>query len=413
MRAEDWATLGKHLVANATTLESIVQADEEGASKPEIMTQGIMWLIKQHLVDEFEGSLHPSSLLIDLGVRISSQRFELSAPDLQELLVKIEQACERYLSAKDVSLAEAEKEQRTIWLAVRQVVTHLRDEHRATTEFIEGRYGFSPRFKDRLRDIRQAVERLERLAKTLDAFEYTKLWSWCQSDRTLRRLLLTTLHSAIMRQRTRLGDLITRLDQLGVTVRKRNRMRQVVLAVESWIQAGNMPELDGILDRADAAEWPCASPLSIGGYLHPAVEDSQAIDDMALLIHALPAPRVRKAVDDPKTRPAARVVPTELEVVEAPVPFAQPHLEAMLARLKEQRTPQSASRYWEGNAEREYGVNVWLYALDAYYRNLVVVAEKTEKPLRYVLEPVAEPMARGIANQVVTDLTLRIKRRGE
>lgn len=413
MRAEDWATLGKHLVANAATLESIVQADEEGASKPEIMTQGIMWLIKQHLVDEFEGTLHPSSLLIDLGVRISSQRFELSAPDLEELLVKIEQACERYQSAKNISLAEAEKEQRSIWLAVRQVVTHLRDEHRATTEFIEGRYGFSPRFEDRLRDIRHAVERLERLADKLDSFEYKKLWSWCQSDRTLRRLLLTTLHSAIMRQRTRLGDLITRLDQLGVTVRKRNRMRQVVLAVESWLQAGNLPELDGILDRADAAEWACASPLSLGGYLHPPVEDSQAIDDMALLIHSLPAPRVRKAVDDLASRPATRVVPTELELVEAPIPFAQPHLEAMLATLKEHRTPQSASRYWEGNADREYGVNVWLYALDAYYRNLVVVAEKTEKPLRYVLEPVAEPMPRGIANQVVTDLTLRIKRRGE
>ncbi|MNH33421.1 hypothetical protein D3C79_939340 [compost metagenome] len=85
----------------------------------------------------------------------------------------------------------------------------------------------------------------------------------------------------------------------------------------------------------------------------------------------------------------------------------------MLEALKESRTPQSASRYWADNAEREYGVNVWLYALDAYYRNLLVVAEKTEIPLRYVLEPVAQPMPRGIANQVVTDLTLRIKRRGE
>ncbi|HDS1743939.1 MULTISPECIES: hypothetical protein [Pseudomonas] len=413
MRAEDWATLGKHLIANASTLELIVQADEEGASKPEIMTNGIMWLIRQHLVDEFEGSLHPSSLLIDLGVRISSQRFELSAPDLEELLVKIEQACERFQSAKDFSHADAEREQRSIWLAVRQVVTHLRDEHRAATEFIEGRYGFSPRFEDRLRDIRQAVERLERLANKLDSFEYNKLSSWCFSDRTLRRLLITTLHNAVMRERTRLVDLIKRLDQLGVTVRKRNRMRQVVLAVESWLQAGNVPDLDDILDRADAAEWVSASPLALGGHLHPPVEDSQAIDDMALLIQSLPAPKVRKASEDPRARPPARVIPTEVEVVEAPIPFAQPHLEAMLEALKESRTPQSASRYWADNAEREYGVNVWLYALDAYYRNLLVVAEKTEIPLRYVLEPVAEPMPRGIANQVVTDLTLRIKRRGE
>ncbi|MGZ0701494.1 hypothetical protein [Pseudomonas piscis] len=413
MRAEDWATLGKHLIANASTLELIVQADEEGASKPEIMTNGIMWLIRQHLVDEFEGSLHPSSLLIDLGVRISSQRFELSAPDLEELLVKIEQACERFQSAKDFSLADADREQRSIWLAVRQVVTHLRDEHRAATEFIEGRYGFSPRFEDRLRDIRQAVERLERLANKLDSFEYNKLSSWCFSDRTLRRLLITTLHNAVMRERTRLVDLIKRLDQLGVTVRKRNRMRQVVLAVESWLQAGNVPDLDDILDRADAAEWVSASPLALGGHLHPPVEDSQAIDDMALLIQSLPVPKVRKASDDPRARPPTRVIPTEVEVVEAPIPFAQPHLEAMLEALKESRTPQSASRYWADNAEREYGVNVWLYALDAYYRNLLVVAEKTEIPLRYVLEPVAEPMPRGIANQVVTDLTLRIKRRGE
>lgn len=413
MRAEDWATLGKHLIANASTLELIVQADEEGASKPEIMTNGIMWLIRQHLVDEFEGSLHPSSLLIDLGVRISSQRFELSAPDLEELLVKIEQACERFQSAKDFSLADADREQRSIWLAVRQVVTHLRDEHRAATEFIEGRYGFSPRFEDRLRDIRQAVERLERLANKLDSFEYNKLSSWCFSDRTLRRLLITTLHNAVMRERTRLVDLIKRLDQLGVTVRKRNRMRQVVLAVESWLQAGNVPDLDDILDRADAADWVSASPLALGGHLHPPVEDSQAIDDMALLIQSLPAPKVRKTSEDPRARPPARVIPTEVEVVEAPIPFAQPHLEAMLEALKESRTPQSASRYWADNAEREYGVNVWLYALDAYYRNLLVVAEKTEIPLRYVLEPVAEPIPRGIANQVVTDLTLRIKRRGE
>lgn len=414
MRKEDWVALGESIRANAEMLETVSQADEDGVSRPEMMTKGMVWLISRHLVDDYDGQLHPSSLLIDLGARIASQHFELSAPDLEELLIKIEQGCERYHAAKELPAAELEREWRKIWLAVRQIVTHLRDEQRAATEFIEARYGYSPRFEDRLREISHAMGRLQRLALKLELAEYNTLTSWCRGDRALRRLLLGTLHASVMRQRAGLGDLIGRLDQLGVTVRKRNRLRQVAQSLVAWLQAGNAPDLGGLLDRSDGADWVRATPIPSKGCLYPSVEDSRGMDEMARLILTLPLPKVRKIADGLEpSRAAVKVVPSPVEVEDAPVPFAQPHFARMLGGLKATGMPQSAHAYWREQGEKGCQHAVWLYALDAYYRTLLAEAKRAGTLLRFTLEPVAVPASQGFDNLVVVDLMLRLRARGE
>lgn len=67
MKADNWREFGAHLVANADIIEDICQADEEGVPKPEKMTAGLSWLVSQRLVDDCDGCLHPSSMLLDLG----------------------------------------------------------------------------------------------------------------------------------------------------------------------------------------------------------------------------------------------------------------------------------------------------------------------------------------------------------
>ncbi|MBN0365112.1 hypothetical protein JTM66_36510, partial [Pseudomonas aeruginosa] len=91
----------------------------------------------------------------------------------------IEHGCERFHSAKEGAPSELDRELQQVRLSVRQVVTHLRDEHRAATDFIEARYGYSSRFRDRLRDIDSAVKRLGRLSEKLMAFDRDKLSQWC------------------------------------------------------------------------------------------------------------------------------------------------------------------------------------------------------------------------------------------
>lgn len=414
MRSEDWTALGDALRANADLLETIVQSDEDGILRPETMTKGMVWLISRHLVDEFDGQLHPSSLLLDLGARIASLRFELSAPDLEELFIKIEQGCERYHAAKDLTPAEIDREQRHIWLAVRQIVTHLRDEQRAANEFIEARYGFSPRFEDRLRDISNATDRLRRLALKLELADFNVLSGWCRGDRVLRRLLLGNLHKTIMRQRAGLGDLISRLDQLGMTARRRNRLRQIAQSLASWLQAGNTPEIESLLDRSDGANWVRAASLSNKGYLFPPVEDARATDEMSWLIHALPQPKVKKVADDAQiSRAAVKVIPTPIEIEDAPVPFAQPHFANMIDALKASLEPQSACAYWGGRSDGTCTQAVWLYALDAYYRSIIADASRAGEVPRFILEPIDESLEHGFDNLVVVDLVLRRRKREE
>ena len=414
MRREDWLALGEAIRANADLLESIVHADEEGVPLPETMPARMSWLVSHHLVDEFEGQLHPSSLLLDIGARIASLRFELSAPDLAELFIKIEQGCERFHSAKELSPADLDREHRQIWLAARQIVTHLRDEQRAANEFIEARYGFSPRFEDRLRDIGNAIDRLKRLAMKLELADHNALSSWCRGDRALRRLLLQNLHGSVLKQGAVLQDLIDRLDQIGMSVRQRSRLRQVAQSLASWIQAGNSLDLEGLLERPDGTKWVPAEKLPVKGYLFPHVEDAKAMDDMAQLVYGLPLPKVRRAADDSQaSRAPVRVLRSALEIEDAPIPFAQPHFVKMMGSLKETLEPQSASVYWARAADIGCGEAVWLYALDSYYRSILADAGRAGETPRFILEPIDQPSGEGFDNLVVADLVLRRRKRGE
>ncbi|MBU5719108.1 hypothetical protein ICN64_36000, partial [Pseudomonas aeruginosa] len=381
---------------------------------PEKMTAGLSWLVSQRLVDDCDGCLHPSSMLLDLGARIGAQRFELSAPDLQELLIRIEHGCERFHSAKEGAPSELDRELQQVRLSVRQVVTHLRDEHRAATDFIEARYGYSSRFRDRLRDIDSAVKRLGRLSEKLMAFDRDKLSQWCHGDRSLRRLLLTSLYESMDRCKTGIRDLIDRLNQLGTTMRRRNHYRRAAQGVFSWLQDGNSPDLDGILERADAANWVRATRLTNSGYLFPPVEDEKAIQEMLALIQAMPLPKVRKMLLDPLvSREAVKVVPAAPEVEDAPEPFVEPHFHRMLAALKRDLSPQSALAYWTEVAAGGFRSAIWLYALDAYYLKLMADAARVGTIPRFVLSPVLAPPHEGFGNQVVVDLVLRLRNKGE
>lgn len=414
MKADNWREFGAHLVANADIIEDICQADEEGVPKPEKMTAGLSWLVSQRLVDDCDGCLHPSSMPLDLGSRIGAQRFELSAPDLQELLIRIEHGCERFHSAKEGAPSELDRELQQVRLSVRQVVTHLRDEHRAATDFIEARYGYSSRFRDRLRDIDSAVKRLGRLSEKLMAFDRDKLSQWCHGDRSLRRLLLTSLYESMDRCKTGIRDLIDRLNQLGTTMRRRNHYRRAAQGVFSWLQDGNSPDLDGILERADAANWVRATRLTNSGYLFPPVEDEKAIQEMLALIQAMPLPKVRKMLLDPLvSREAVKVVPAAPEVEDAPEPFVEPHFHRMLAALKRDLSPQSALAYWTEVAAGGFRSAIWLYALDAYYLKLMADAARVGTIPRFVLSPVLAPPHEGFGNQVVVDLVLRLRNKGE
>lgn len=414
MRREDWLTLGEAIRSNADLLEAIVHADEEGVPIPDTMPSKMAWLVSHHLVDEFEGQLHPSSLLLDIGSRIASLRFELSAPDLAELFIKIKQGCERYHAAKERAPADVDKEYRQIWLAYRQIVTHLRDEQRAANEFIEARYGYALLFEDRLRDIGHAIDRLKRLALKLELADHNALSGWCCGDRALRRLLIHNLHGAVLKQGALLQDLIDRLDQIGMSVRQRSRLRQVAQSLASWIQAGNTPDLEGLLERPDGARWVAAEKLPVKGYLFPDVEDAKAIDDMALLIHSMPLPKAKKAGDDNQpSRAAVRVARSAVEIEDAPVPFAQPHFSKMLDELKATYKPQSAGAYWTSLEQAECSEAVWLYALDAYYRNILADAVRAKKVPLFILDPVDASAGSCFDNLVVADLVLRRRKRGE
>lgn len=414
MKAENWREFGAHLVANADIIEDICQADEEGVPKPDKMTTGLSWLVSQRLIDDSDGCLHPSSMLLDLGSRIGAQRFELSAPDLQELLIRIEHGCERFHSSKDRAPSELDRELQQVRLSVRQVVTHLRDEHRAATDFIEARYGYSSRFQDRLRDIDSAVKRLGRLSEKLMAFDRDMLSSWCGSDRSLRRLLLSSLYEPIDRCKTGIRDLIDRLNQLGTTMRRRNHYRRVAQSVFSWLQDGNNPELDCILERVDAENWIRAARLPNSAYLFPPVEDEKAIQEMSALIQAMPLPKVRKSFHDPLVnREPVKVVPSAPEIEDAPEPFVEPHFYRMLAALKRDLSPQSALAYWDAIDEEGIRSAIWLYALDAYYLTLMADAARVGKKPRFVLAPVLAPSHEGFDNKVVVDLVLRLRKNGE
>ncbi|HFI2215131.1 TPA: hypothetical protein ACGPO2_001602 [Pseudomonas aeruginosa] len=407
MKAEDWERLGEHLKANAEYLEGLALADDTGLPAPNRMTNGISWLMSKGLIEEDSELLHLSGLLLDVGAQISIQGFERVAPDLKETLIAIEQLCEAYHDAKAVnSINEAERHLKRLIHTSRQVINHLRNEHSQTRAFIEGGYGFSPRLSDRLRDIKNAIGRLQRLHEKLGLFSHTGLLQLTRSDHALRRVLIDGLLAAVSKNRLALDEMIGRLDRLSLTVRKRNRMRQVAHAVDLFLQAGNEIDLEPLLDRPDAAAWVRAEPMKPIGNVFCDVSAGESLDDLELFIGSLPLPKVRVTPPEPVPRDSKVVPPSTEEPREMERPFAREHLEAMLRMLIVSGNSQSALEYWEMHGDPNISNSIWLYALDGYVQLQAALSKTRGKALHYRLRPTFEPFSRVSANRRVLDLTL-------
>ncbi|WP_409438740.1 nuclease-related domain-containing protein [Pseudomonas sp.] len=150
---------------------------------------------------------------------------------------------------------------RRVTNTARQVVQHLRSEQNVIRAFIEGGYGFSVRLTDRIRDIKNAIDRLKRLHEKLGLFTHMGLLQLTRSDRALRGKLMDVLLGAVSRNRFALDEMVGRLDRLSLTVRKRSKMRQVAQAVDAHLQAGGVIDLEPLLERLDAAVWVGSAPL--------------------------------------------------------------------------------------------------------------------------------------------------------
>lgn len=407
MKEADWIELGDSLTRNATFIEALSIADEEGIALPERRTKGISYLMSKGLIEEDDELYYLSGLLLDVGAQISLQGFERAAPDLQESLIAIEQHCEAYHEAKaSDSSGETERHLKRLTHSCRQVTNHLRNEQAQTRAFIEGGYGFSPRLKDRLRDINNAIGRLKRLHEKLGLFTHVGLSSLTNSDRALRRILLDNLLGAVSRNRLALDEMIGRLDRLSLAVRKRNHMRQVAHAVDVFLQAGNPIELEPLFDRKDAAAWVPAARIDLAGNVYCDVDAGESLEALELLIASLPPPKARRAEEPPKPRESKFVVPKDEPPKVLEKPFARDHLKHMLQSLSETKTPQSAVAYWQEHGDPEISLSIWLYALDGYVRLQSAVSKVRHKPLNYRLNSVYAPYLRASANRRVLDLIL-------
>lgn len=150
---------------------------------------------------------------------------------------------------------------RRVTNTARQVVQRLRSEQNVIRAFIEGGYEFSVRLTDRIRDIKNAIDRLKRLHEKLGLFTHMGLLQLTRSDRALRGKLMDVLLGAVSRNRFALDEMVGRLDRLSLTVRKRSKMRQVAQAVDAHLQAGGVIDLEPLLERLDAAVWVGSAPL--------------------------------------------------------------------------------------------------------------------------------------------------------
>lgn len=409
MKAKDWELLGEHLKANAAFLEELAMADETGSPAPDRMTKGLSWLMSKGLVEEDSELFHLSGLLLDVGAQISIQGFERVAPDLKESLIAIEQLCEAYHDAKAANaLNDAERHLKRLIYTSRQVINHLRNEHNQTRAFIEGGYGFSTRLSDRLREIKNAIDRLRRLHEKLGLFSHAGMLLLSRSDRALRRVLIEGLLAAVSKNRLALDEMIGRLDRLSLAVRKRNRMRQIAHAMDLFFQAGNPIDLDPLLDRPDAAKWAPALPMKPTGNVFCDVERGESLEALELLISSLPPPKSRALVSNEliKSRAAKPVPPHDSELSEMDKPFARVHLEAMLRSLIVTGEPQSAVAFWDAHGDPKISTSIWLYALDGYIHLQVALSKTRGRALNYRLKPTLESYTRASANRRVLDLTL-------
>lgn len=409
MKAEDWVKLGEHLKANAETLEAMALMDETGMPMPERMSKGLSWLLQKRLVDEDNDMLRLSGLLLDLGAQISLQGFERAAPDLAESLISITQLCDAYHSAKqDGALDDMERHYKRLAYATRQVATHLRNEASSTRAFLESGYGYSQRLSDRLAEISNVLNRLKRLHQKLSMFSDSGLRPLTREDRALHRLLIDSLLGAVSRNRQGLDGMITRLNNLQSIVRKRNRQRQLVNAVDLFIQSGNSIDLEPLIERGDAVQWLPAKPLSLAGA--PYARESQVDASLALeiLIANLPQPKnlPAGAIEGPN-REAVNVPPGQEDPAAMAPPFAKAHLEAMLRALIDSGEPQSAAAYWSRHGEESVEMGVWLYALDEYVTLQDAIRRVQGRKLNYQVVPVIKSYLAASAHRVVTDLKLQ------
>ncbi|MFJ3681464.1 hypothetical protein [Pseudomonas sp. NPDC090208] len=413
MKEPDWIELGDALTRNAPFLEALSMADEDGIALPDRRTKGISYLMSKGLIEEDDELYYLSGLLLDVGAQISLQGFERAAPDLQESLIAIEQHCEAYHDAKAAQLSsEADRHLKRLTHSCRQVTNHLRNEQAQTRAFIEGGYGFSPRLRDRLRDINNAIGRLKRLHEKLGLFTHLGLSGMAGSDRSLRRVLLDNLLGAVSRNRLALDEMIGRLDRLSLAVRKRNQMRQVAHAVDLFLQAGNPIDLEPLFDGKDPAGWIPAAKIPLAGSVYCDVEAGESLEELELLIASLPPPKARKIEQPAKPRESKTVLPADQAAKVLDKPFARDHLMHMLHALNESKQPQSAVAYWKAHGDSDVSVSIWLYALDGYVRLQRAVSKVRHKPLNYRLDPVYAPYVRISANRCVLDLILeRAERR--
>lgn len=415
MKAEDWRQLGKALQDNAELLETLAGADDTGIGEPESLGKSLAWLLSKGLIDCDAHTLHIGGLLLDIGAQISMQGFERAAPDLQETLYSIQQHCGGYLSAKkDNASDDMDRHQKRLGHTVRQVTHHLRDEYLSTRHFIEGGIGYASRPSERLRDIHHAIERLQRLHQKVLMFSYRDLSRLAQGDRTIARLLVgtqnTSLHASIQRRRTDFSGLIDRLDTLSMTVRKRNRFRQVMQAIEAHLLAGNSLDLLALADNPDNTRHIPAPRLTVGGHLPTPQHVGLQVEEIERFMASLPAPQTgrQSTRGDTDTEGAViHAVPVRATVRESmDIPFARDHLKAMLGALVANGQPQSAVAYWREHGNPEIESRLWLYALDYYVQLQGALAAKQGRRLHYCLTPNHVAYAKGSANRVIQDLRL-------
>lgn len=302
---------------------------------------------------------------------------------------------------------------RRVTNTARQVAQHLRNEQSVIRAFIEGGYGFSVRLTDRIRDIKNAIDRLKRLHEKLGLFTRMGLLQLTRSDRALRGKLMDVLLGAVSRNRFALDEMVGRLDRLSLTVRKRSKMRQVAQAVDAHLQASGVIDLEPLLERLDAAVWVGSAPLFQGGSAFFDVNAGENLERLELLIASLPEPKVKTAPAAAVQERESRIVPSEVnQEKELEKPFVRAHLEVMLRELIATGKPQSATAYWQDCGDPDIPDGIWLYAPDGYAQLQAAFAKVNGKELNYRLVPTLAPHSRFSANRRVLKLTLdRVPRR--
>lgn len=378
MKADDWRKLGQSLQSNAELLQELALSDDYWMPMPANPNKDLAWLISKGLIDTEDENLYISSLLLDLGAKISLQGFERATPDLEEALIAIQQQSRGYLDSKRAGAEQdADKNRRQLGHTVRQVILHLRDDYIATRGFIEGNLGYSVSPAERLRDIQNAIDRIKRLHQKLTLFSYAALRQITEGDRELTRLLTSlrtsSLHAAIDQRRSDFSVLLNRLDTLSLTVRKRNRFRLLSESLENFMLAGNTLDVQAMLaDPENTALFP--APILLPRGMIPLPEFAgDALDSIESLLANLPEPK--HSAGDTKAEDAGTVdvqaVPLKPQAArQMDVPFARPHLAALISRMIETGQPQSATSYWVNEGDKGVEVRHWLYALSGYYMRL-------------------------------------------